>query len=148
MVVSGCVGDADTAPENDLADDANLDQGLDMSPDDGEEDLSLLTSTLRIVTTVNVPDASLGSFLIASRNLGPWTVRRSFSPRLPSSIADSKDPSARGRELLQTESHLRSNGFHMFLYWHGTGAQGDWRITPGASADAMRAISSRGRASW
>lgn len=66
---------------------------------------------------------------------------------------DAKDANARARDLLKAESYLRSQGFFMFLYWHGLGESSDgdvwdYRLTSGPSRTAMQDISSRGRTGW
>ncbi|WP_394850063.1 hypothetical protein LZC95_21710 [Pendulispora brunnea] len=59
------------------------------------------------------------------------------------------DPGARATDLLATETYLRDKGFFMFLYWDATGTGNtDWRLSGGATRDAMRAIASRGQTGW
>jgi hypothetical protein len=58
---------------------------------------------------------------------------------------DPNDPQARANDLLASETWLKSHGFGMFLYWNGSGAQGDWKLTDAPSQAAWKAIASRGR---
>jgi len=59
---------------------------------------------------------------------------------------DPNDPNARAKDLLDSESWLKSHGFGMFLYWNGSGAQGDWKLYSSQDIGAWKAIASRGRA--
>jgi len=67
-------------------------------------------------------------------------------------LENPNDANARANELLNSETFVRNNNFFMFLYWHGYDEpnQGgvNWGISSGASQNAMRAISSRGKTGW
>lgn len=58
---------------------------------------------------------------------------------------DPAKQAARARIIPKDEAYLRSMRFTMWLYWHGTGPKGDWRLTDPASQEAWRKVALNGR---
>lgn len=56
-----------------------------------------------------------------------------------------EEKAARARIILEDEAYLRSMRFTMWLVWHGTGEQGDWRLMDPASQAAWRRVAANGR---
>ena len=71
---------------------------------------------------------------------GQYVVRAGAQP-------DPARQAARARIIPIDESYLRSMRFTMWMYWDGTGEQGDWSITDPGSQAAWRAVASHGRTS-
>lgn len=70
--------------------------------------------------------------------------RYAVKPDVP---LDPAKQALRARLMAVDEIYLRSMRFTMWLYWHGVGDQGDWRLTDGGSQAAWRAVASHGRRS-
>jgi hypothetical protein len=74
-----------------------------------------------------------------AKNKGKPLIVAEFGRKL-----NPNDPNARAKDLLDSETWLTNHGFNMFLYWNGSGAQGDWKLYSAPDLNAWRAISSRG----
>lgn len=68
---------------------------------------------------------------------GQYVVPRGTQP-------DPFGQSARARIIPIDETYLRSMRFRMWLYWQGTGSQGDWSMADPGSQGAWRTVASHG----
>jgi len=72
---------------------------------------------------------------------GQYSVRPGYSP-------DPYMQAKRARTIAADASWIKSQGrIKMWLYWSGTGAQGDWSLTDSASRQAWKNVAAAGRRS-